>query len=201
MSKFVVGLTGGIGSGKSAASSYFESLGIRCVDADIVSREVVLPGTRALSEIEKHFGNNVIDNQGELNRKILREIIFHDPDEKVWLEKLLHPLIRERIQLLIANSKSPYTILSSPLLIETKQHLQTDYVLVVDVPENTQLSRTLKRDGGNEKTIKSILSNQLSRTQRLKYADDIIDNSTDLKTLHAQVESLHKKYLDLASKK
>ncbi len=201
MSKFVVGLTGGIGSGKSAASSHFESLGISCVDADITSREVVLPGTAALSEIEKHFGNNVIDNQGELNRKALREIIFHDLDEKAWLEKLLHPLIRERIQLLIANSKSPYTILSSPLLIETKQHLQTDYVLVVDVPEDTQLSRTLKRDGGSEKTIKSILSNQLSRTQRLKYADDVIDNSTDLKTLRAQVESLHKKYLDLASKK
>ncbi len=201
MSKFVVGLTGGIGSGKSAASSHFESLGISCVDADITSREVVLPGTAALSEIEKHFGNNVIDNQGELNRKALREIIFHDLDEKAWLEKLLHPLIRERIQLLIANSKSPYTILSSPLLIETKQHLQTDYVLVVDVPEDTQLSRTLKRDGGSEKTIKSILSNQLSRTQRLKYADDVIDNSTDLKTLHVQVESLHKKYLDLASKK
>lgn len=199
MANFIVGLTGGIGSGKSAASKHFELLGIECVDADVVAREMVLPGSQALTEISHHFGDSVIEKNGALNRKKLREIIFHQPEEKNWLEQLLHPLIRTRIQLLLTDSTSVYTLLSSPLLIETKQYQQADRVLVVDIPGSVQIQRTMQRDESSESTIKSIIANQITREERLKYADDIIDNSKDLASLNHQIDRLHEQYLKLAA--
>ncbi len=195
---YVVGLTGGIGSGKSTVANFFQDLGIELVDADLLSREVVNPGTTALQRIAEQFGSDIITAKGELNRHRLREIIFADPAQKDWLETLLHPLIGELIQARLANCNSNYCILVSPLLLETRQHELVDRVLVVDASEQTQLARTLHRDESNELTIKAIIASQISREERLKRADDVLENENELALLKGKIATLHQQYLQKA---
>jgi len=198
---YVVGLTGGIGSGKSTVANEFAKLGVNLVDADIASRELVTTGAPALEKIGNHFGPTVIQSDGSLNRSVLREIVFHDEAEKTWLEQLLHPLIGQWLIQQIAASQSPYCILVSPLLLETSQAQLVDCVLVVDVEESTQLERTLARDGGNEDTVRAIIAAQMSRTKRLEHADDVFYNEQALNTVAPRVLTLHNKYLKAAGVK
>jgi dephospho-CoA kinase len=195
---FVVGLTGGIGSGKSAASDFFEQQGIRVVDADVVAREVVEPGEAALNKIQEHFGNEVISADGQLNRAALRQIIFNKPEAKSWLESLLHPLIRQRMEQQLASAESPYAILSAPLLLEGELHHRCDRVLVIDIPEALQIERSCDRDQVSVSQIQAIIGSQISREHRLQKADDVIDNSGSLEDLQQQVEALHQQYLNYA---
>jgi dephospho-CoA kinase len=195
---FKIGLTGGIGSGKTAATDYFQQLGIDVVDADVVAREVVVPGTPALAHIAEHFGAQILDTSGALDRAQLRQIIFSNPAEKAWLEALLHPLIRDEILRQLNRARSPYAILVSPLLFETEQHLLVDRSLLIDAPEALQLARASSRDHSSEQTIRSIMASQMPRAQKLAMADDVICNDRDLATLHAQVAALHTTYLKLA---
>lgn len=196
---FVVGLTGGIGSGKSAATAYFEKLGIDIVDADEVARDVVAPGSEGLKEIVNRFGNSILLEDGNLNRAALREKVFSDTNEKNWLNNLLHPLIRLRMQHLISESTSPYCILSVPLLVENKLTEMCNYVVVVDCPETMQLERALKRDGSTEETIRNIMASQATRNERIEAADTVLDNSTTLSALSAQIADLHNTLLALSS--
>ncbi len=169
----IIGLTGGIGSGKTAVSETFEKLGITVVDADLASRVVVEKGKPCLEEIAKHFGDDILNENDELNRAKLREIIFNSDSEKLWLESLLHPAIAEQIKDELNASKSPYTILVSPLLLETNQRDFCDKVLVVDVPIELQMERTTKRDGVSEDQVKSIIKSQINRDERLQLADEL----------------------------
>ncbi len=189
---FVVGLTGGIGCGKSAASAEFERLGRPVVDADIVAREVVEPGEPALATIANHFGDDILNSQGQLDRAKLRQRVFADPNERTWLESLLHPVIRQRILAKIdaQRGKAPFVILASPLLLETDQHLLVDYILVIDLPETMQINRTCSRDNNDVEQVKRIIAAQISRADRLAKADAVIDNSGDLDALHRQIAQL-----------
>ena len=191
----IIGLTGGIGSGKTAVSDTFEKLGITVVDADLASRVVVEKGKPCLEEIAKHFGDNILNESGELNRAKLREIIFNSDSEKLWLESLLHPAIAEQIKDELNASKSPYTILVSPLLLETNQRDFCDKVLVVDVPIELQMERTTKRDGVSEDQVKSIIKSQINRDERLQLADEIILNEGSIEDLEMIVRELHEKLI------
>ncbi|MGB0733307.1 MAG: dephospho-CoA kinase [Pontibacterium sp.] len=196
MSKpFKVGLTGGIGSGKSAVSDHLASLGITIVDSDVIAREVVQKGEQALNLIAQHFGDHVLTSEGELDRAVLRELIFDQPEERKWLESLLHPIIRKRTIQALDSATSPYVVLASPLLIEAKQTVLVDFVVVVDVPEATQLSRTLARDGVSEAQIKAILAAQCTRQERLQAADLVVSNAGTLDELYTQVSKLHTELL------
>ncbi|MDO6512833.1 MULTISPECIES: dephospho-CoA kinase [unclassified Neptuniibacter] len=195
---FIVGITGGIGSGKSAVTRQLEQFGINVIDADIVAREVVAPGEEALQKIAQHFGSQILTNSGELNRAELRVKIFSDPKERKWLEQLLHPVIRARIIQQLDNTQSSYAVLASPLLLETDQHQLTDHIVVVDVPEAIQIERTISRDKNNAEQVKSIIQTQMPRDQKIVKADTIIDNSADLATLKKEVAALHSKLLTLA---
>lgn len=194
----VVGLTGGIGSGKTAASEHFKSLGITIVDADEVSRQVVEPGTPALSQIAEHFGERVLNTDQSLDRRALREIVFNQPDEKKWLEQLLHPLIGMETFRQLQASESAYTIFVSPLLIEIGQDKMTQRILVVDASESEQVSRTIKRDDTDAESVKSIMQSQASRALRLEKANDVLLNDGSLENLKKKVEALHRIYLELA---
>jgi dephospho-CoA kinase len=196
---YVVGLTGGIGSGKSAVSALFESHGVPVVDADIAARVVVEKGQPALTRIAEHFGSDVIQADGTLNRKALRNKIFADQGERGWLEKLLHPLIYREIQRQLREAQGPYAVLVSPLLVETGQSRLTQRILVVDVPEELQVERSMARDASSEAQIKAIMAAQASRDKRLGYADDVILNDSTLEALAHQVSDLHEKYCQLAS--
>lgn len=198
---FILGLTGGIGSGKSVASDYFATLGVKIVDTDVIARQVVEPETAALDKIKHHFGSTIINPNGSLNRKVLRAKIFAHNEEKLWLEQLLHPLIIQATEKELASSSSKYSILVSPLLIESGRHKLTDRVLVIDSPEVEQLNRAQRRDNSDESQIKAIMHKQLSRKERLTYADDIALNNSNIESLHHQLESLHQKYLSLAATK
>lgn len=191
----IIGLTGGIGSGKTAVSDTFKSLGIDIVDADVSSRRVVEKGQPALDDIQAHFGDNVLDSGNNLDRAKLREIIFNNSEERVWLEKLLHPKIAEHIKDQLESSESPYCILVSPLLLETEQKSYCSFVLVVDVPEESQIARTAKRDGVSEEQVKNIISAQIDRKKRLEQADEIIINDGSMEDLKEKVMVLHTKYL------
>lgn len=194
---WILGLTGGIGSGKSAAAEHFAALGVHVVDADHAARWVVEPGRPALAKIAEHFGDAVLQADGQLDRSALRSLIFSDPELRRWLEALLHPLIREEIALNLAQAKSPYAILVSPLLIESGQYATTQRVLVIDAPQALQIERTLMRDNTSEQQVQAILKAQASREERLSHADDILVNDSDLKTLQTEVERLHHFYLTL----
>ncbi|AMB78244.1 dephospho-CoA kinase [Pseudomonas fragi] len=194
---WILGLTGGIGSGKSAAAEHFAALGVHVVDADHAARWVVEPGRPALAKIAEHFGDAVLQADGQLDRSALRSLIFSDPELRRWLEALLHPLIREEIALNLAQAKSPYAILVSPLLIESGQYATTQRVLVIDAPQALQIERTLLRDNTSEQQVQAILKAQASREERLSHADDILVNNSDLKTLQTEVERLHHFYLTL----
>jgi len=191
----VVGITGGIGSGKSAVTRCFEQQGITVVDADVVARLIVEPGTPALAAIAAHFGAAILQADGSLDRAALRSRVFSNDDERRWLEQLTHPLIGKEILEQINASRSPYTILSSPLLLDTSQKTLVDCVVVVDVPEALQLQRTMQRDGNDEAQVRRIMAAQMSRADRLERADIVIDNSRSLEELDSQVDELHKEFL------
>lgn len=198
MARFIIGLTGGIGSGKSEVSRRFEDRKVQVVDADLVARQVVEPGTSALREIEQHFGPEILDQDGALLRSQLRQIIFSNSAEKTWLENLLHPLICAEIIRQLDNATSAYAILSSPLLFEAKQNLLVSRTLVVDASEELQLTRASQRDSNYLDQIKAIMKTQLSRQDRCALADDLIHNHGDKTELDHQVEVLHQRYLKMA---
>ena len=200
MSKLVIGLTGGIGSGKSTVTHYFQELGIEVIDADIIAREVVAIDSPALKAIAEHFGDDYIQADGQLNRGLLRSKIFANELDKLWLNKLLHPLIRTRLISKTAAAKSSYCILVAPLLIENNLLHLVNRVLVIDVSEETQLERTMHRDSSSLKEVKAILSSQTSRSERLAVANDVINNDkASLSEIKAMVLSLDKKYLALTT--
>lgn len=196
MKKLVIGLTGGIGSGKTTVANMFEALGIELIDADIIAREVVEPNTPALAAIKAHFGDDFILADGSLDRTKLRTQIFSCEADKQWLNNLLHPIIRESTLNKIKTSKGPYCILVAPLLFENNLTVYVDRSLVIDVSESIQIERTTKRDSSNKSLIENIIASQISRNERLKLADDVIDNSgEDLSIIQSQVKQLHQTYL------
>ncbi|WP_180008043.1 MULTISPECIES: dephospho-CoA kinase [unclassified Acinetobacter] len=197
---FVLGLTGGIGSGKSAASNWFELQGIQVVDADIVAREVVEPGQPALNQIQQNFGDWVLLENGELNRRALREHIFKDPKARQALEAITHPAIRQSIIQQLNEASSPYVILVSPLLFETNQHELTNHTLLIDATEQLQIQRASQRDGQNIEQIQKIIHVQMPRQEKQKIADDIVLNDGHLDHLYSQLRPLHLKYLAHAEK-
>ena len=196
MANYVVGLAGGIGSGKSAVSDRFSALGIAVVDADIAAREVVEPGQPALAEIADHFGGTILDQEGRLNRRALREHVFRDPDERRWLERALHPRINALMRDQLAEARSPYAILVNPLM--RNRDARANRILVVDVPEVVQIERTMARDRVDRAQAEAIMANQLARDARLAFADDVIVNDRGIDELHTAVDALHPRYLEFA---
>ncbi|MGG2395798.1 dephospho-CoA kinase [Pseudomonas sp. SH1-B] len=197
MKPWILGLTGGIGSGKSAVAQGFIERGVHVVDADHAARWVVEPGRPALARIVEHFGAGVLQPSGELDRAALRKLIFTDPEQRRWLESLLHPLIGQEIVQVLARAESPYAILVSPLLVESAQHRMTQRVLVVDTPAQLQVQRTIARDQSSEEQVRAIMQAQASREERLRHADDVLSNDRDLAWLDHEVERLHNFYLTL----
>ncbi|MFG6179200.1 dephospho-CoA kinase [Halomonas sp. THAF12] len=199
----IVGVTGGIASGKSTVARAFAALGIPWVDADDVAREVVEPGEPALAAIAERYGKHVLQPDGELDRRALREIVFADPSERRWLESVTHPRIRqrllERLDAFRGNHAHPYALLVSPLLFESGQHQLVDRVLVIDVPESLQIRRTASRDDVDETQARAIVAAQMPRDRRLARADDILDNDTDKAGLTGQVAELDRLYRALAT--
>ena len=197
--RYTVALTGGIGSGKSTIANAFAALGIDIVDADVIARQVVEPGQPALAAIHRRFGDDILRADGTLNRAVLRQKIFSSEEDKNWVNNLLHPLIHAETRKQLALTQSIWCLWVVPLLVENHlQHL-ADRVLVVDVDHETQLSRTLRRDGISRKQAENIIAAQASREARLAAADDIIDNSESPETAIARVAELHQRYLTLAA--
>lgn len=195
---FVLGLTGGIGSGKTAASNFFASLGILVVDADIVAREIVEPGKPAWQAIKDRFGDDALQQDGTLNRAWLRQKVFAEPDERKWLESQTHPRIRDEIIHQLAAATSPYAVLASPLLFESRQNELADRTLVIDAPEELQVERASHRDSNQAEQIRRIIAAQMPRQERLDRADDAVDNSGSLEDLYQHLRPLHQMYLQLA---
>ena len=192
---FILGLTGGIGSGKSAASNWFETQGITVVDADIVAREVVAKGQSALQQIHVAFGDWVLSDNGELNRRALREHIFKYPEARKMLESITHPAIRESIIQQLQAATSPYVILVSPLLFETNQHELTDHTLLIDASIDLQIQRAAMRDHQSIEQIEQIIQSQMPREQKRRLADDIVLNDGHLDHLYNHLRPLHEAYL------
>jgi len=190
-----IGITGGIGSGKTAVTDFLATKGITIVDADLASRAIVEPGLPALESIFEHFGQHLRLSDGSLDRAGLRAIVFKDTEARLWLEQLTHPLIREEIQRQLTTAEGPYRVLSSPLLLEGSQVDMTDYVVVVDVPEEVQVARASERDNNDPEQIKRIMAAQMAREARKSKADYVMDNSGSLKDLHAAAERLHQHLL------
>ena len=194
----IVGLTGGIGSGKSAAGNEFFKLGITVIDADSVAKDAATKNSKAYINIVDHFGSNILNNLKEIDRKKLRDIIFSDPSQKDILESFLHPVIRESITSQILSSKSQYTIIMVPLIFETNSMNQYQRILVVDCDEEIQISRAAKRDNSNKEDIKKILNSQASREERLSIANEVILNNSSIKSLQMEVLRVHQIYMDLS---
>jgi dephospho-CoA kinase len=195
----VVGLTGGIGSGKSTVAELFARLQVPIIDADDTARELTSPAKAPFAAIVEHFGKGILKDQ-HINRRELRRIIFSDPKERLWLESLLHPLIREAIEKKIKEISAPYCIVVVPLLFEVKPYDFINRILVVDAPEALQISRVNYRDKVDEVFIATILRTQVKRNYRLANADDVIMNDSSLQHLESQVATLHDKYLTLAAR-
>ena len=195
--RFVVGLTGGIGSGKSTAANYFEKLGAKVINADVVARDSVSSGSQALLKIRQHFGEKIVDKKGNLDRSKLRKIIFDNTSEKLWLENLLHPIIREKIILDINNTSESYVLLESPLLFETNQYNLVNVLLLIDVPEELQVIRASQRDKSTSNEIKKIIKTQMPRSEKIKLSTYIADNTKSEDDLKKQVEYYHKKFSEL----
>lgn len=201
MASYLLGLTGGIGSGKTTVANLFHARGIDLVDADIIARQVVEPGSSGLHAIAEHFGAEILQPDGTLNRAKLRQYIFANETERLWLNNLLHPMIRETMLSSAKKADSAYVILVVPLLFENGLDRLVDRTLVVDISPELQISRTAKRDNVSEDQVASIVASQVSREQRLAMADDIIDNRGVIAELEKQVDLLHQKYLALAASK
>ncbi|MFK8013762.1 MAG: dephospho-CoA kinase [Marinicellaceae bacterium] len=194
---FTIGLTGGIASGKSAVSRFFEELNCSVIDADIVAREVVEPGTDGLNLLKQTFGKNILTSSNTLDRLQLRKIVFNNAEKLSTLNSILHPLIQSSILAQVKNVKSHYCLIVIPLLCETSKYDWLDRILVVDVKTETQLERLLKRDNINQALANKMIESQCSREQRLKIADDVINNEQTLKELKKQVELLNRLYKNL----
>ena len=201
MSRYIVGLTGGIGCGKSTVTALFAKLGVQHVDADLVAREVVMPGTACFDAICEQFGNNVITESGTLDRAALRQRIFTNNTDKLWLEQLLHPAIRTELLQQLAALSSPYVLLVAPLLLENALDKYVHRVLVIDLPEALQLQRAMARDNADQQQIQAIMAAQMTRDARLQRADDIINNDSTVAALQDQVNRLHRYYLQQADSK
>jgi dephospho-CoA kinase len=197
----VVALTGGIGSGKSAVASHLESLNVPVIDADLLAHQLVKPGSPALLEIQAVFGDELVDDDGALNRSALRKIVFDNPTQRKRLEGILHPRIREAMEAWIANQSAPYAVLVIPLLFETNQASLAGRVLVVDCDESLQIERVLQRDQLPREQILQIMASQVDRQIRLRGADDVIKNNGSLKDLIEATERLHNQYLKMAAVK
>jgi dephospho-CoA kinase len=193
----VIGLTGGIGSGKTTVANLFAEMGIDVIDTDIIAREIVEPGQTTLTQIIEHFGDHILDKYGYLDRQKLAEITFNNNDERKFLEAILHPEIKKNMLAQIARAKSPYCIAVIPLLFETKQEGLVDKILVIDCEQSEQLNRVLTRDNRSKQQIQSIINSQIPRNIRVKSADYIIRNSGNMLTLRDKVLKLHKKYMKL----
>lgn len=192
----IVGLTGGIGSGKSAVEKQFNELGVPSVDMDVVARQVVEPGTEALELLTQHFKTkipNLLMPDGAIHRSALREHVFSHPEDKTWLEQLLHPVIRAQTLSEFTKLESPYALLVSPLLFE--KNIEHDFSIVVDVPEAAQLDRASSRDGASQAQIRKIIASQMPRTTRISRADFVIDNSGTFEATQQQVSKIHQTLL------
>ncbi|WP_412499783.1 dephospho-CoA kinase [Shewanella chilikensis] len=198
MANFIIGLTGGIGSGKTTVANLFAEQGIVLVDADIIAREVVAKGSDGLKQIGDKFGPQMLTPDGCLDRAALREQIFHHPQDREWLNALLHPMIRTRMQEQLEMAASPYVIMVVPLLFENGLDKLADRTLVVDISPKLQLQRTIERDMVSKEQVQNIINSQSDRQSRLDKADDVIDNQGEIDALQAQVLALHNKYLQLA---
>jgi dephospho-CoA kinase len=194
----IIGLTGGIGSGKTAASDWFAAQGITVIDADVVARQVVEPQQPAWHDIVAYFGADIVGADGALNRLALRQRVFSDASARQQLEAFTHPRIRQQMQRQLQAVQSPYAVLVSPLLLESTQHEWVQRVLLIDVPEHLQQQRAAQRDGQSPEAIARIMAAQLPRAERQRRAHDIVDNQQDLAALHAQLQPLHQQYLALA---
>ena len=198
---WVLGLTGGIGCGKSAVSAMFEKLNITVVDADIIARQVVAPNSEGLTAISEHFGNEILNPDGSLNRAQLREIIFAETAQKIWLNNLLHPLIRKKILADLHCATSEYVVLVAPLLFENVLDQYCDRTLMIDVPVAVQLERTVARDNTSEQQVHRIIDTQMPREDKLNRADDVVDNNQPLAQVAIVIQQLHKQYLTRAANK
>ena len=199
MHKLIVGLTGGIGSGKSTVAKLFAELGIEIIDTDQIARDVIQSDSAVLQKIINHFGTDILNAEGSLVREKLRDIVFADPHKRKWLEKLLHPLIREEAKHRAQRATSPYCIIVIPLLIENLPHTLVNRILVVDTAEAIQIKRVKQRNHLTEKQIHNILNAQATREERLQATNDIIYNDKDIEYLEIQVKKLHAYYLQLSS--
>ena len=196
---FKVALTGGIAAGKTAVSDYFQNLGVPVIDTDIISRQIVEPGQSAFKAIVEQFGSEMLSQDGRLNRKALREIVFNQPQKRRQLENITHPAINQAVMTLLKSLQANYVILVIPLLVESGNKYQQDRVLLVDIPESLQIQRVMQRDQISVQQANKILQVQSTRQQRLDIADDVILNSGDMIDLQKQIAELHRKYLALAA--
>lgn len=188
---FNVGLTGTIASGKSTVAQMFADLGVRVISADLISKQLTLKGTFAYDQIVDHFGSKVTQKDKELNRRLLRDLIFSNPKERLWLENLLHPLIRKEIENQVKVPGTSYSVVEIPLLMDKNLYPFLDQIVLVTAPLNTQLLRIMKRDQCDKKAALAILSVQPEPKQQVKISDHIITNDSDLNTLQKKVNHLH----------
>lgn len=196
---YIIGLTGGIASGKSTVANLFAQHGVAIIDADVIARAVILPEESAYQAIVAHFGHGILRKDGHIDRKELGQIVFNDPKERLWLEKLLHPLIREQMKMESRKVTTPYCIEVIPLLVETLPYPEINRILVVDVSTETQKRRFQERDHLDKAMINQIVQAQIPREERLAHADDVLVNEGNLSALTESVERLHEKYLQLAA--
>lgn len=194
----VVGLTGGIGGGKTEVSRRFARLGVPVVDTDVIARELVTPGAPVLKKIASVFGDDMLTADGTLDRRRLREVVFADNEKRHRLEDILHPRIRDLVAERLAELQAPYTVIVIPLLLETRYPIPVDRVLVVDVTEKRQIERVMARDDVTVEAARRIVDQQVTRSERLAAADDVIANNGDFDALDEQVERLHRRYIALA---
>lgn len=200
MADYIIGLTGGIGSGKTTVANIFASMGIALVDADIVARDVVSKGSEGLKQITAHFGPIILLEDGNLNRSKLRQIIFDHDKERLWLNALLHPMIRTSMQKQCKDAQSDYVIMVAPLLFENGLDRLVNRTLLVDISPELQKQRTVSRDAVTVQHVENIIGSQASRAEKLSKADDVIDNQGEISALQCKVEALHNLYLKLSSK-
>lgn len=191
----IIGVTGGIGSGKTTTASFFQDLGIETINADEVCRTIVQDNSKVFNQIVEHFGDKILTNNNELNRAKLREIIFSNNNERVWIENLLHPIVNKEMLQTAKNLSAPYCIIDSPLIIESNFHLLVDKLIVIDCNEDKQIERIMKRNNFSKKEVQKIIDAQLTRDKRLQYADFVITNNDSLANLKSRVEIMHHKLL------
>ena len=200
-SVLTIALTGGIGSGKTSIASIFKSLGVPIIDSDTISKEIILPGKPCFKDIVNEFGEEILTNKGTIDRYKLRDIIFNNDKARIKLENITHPIIFKNIDIQTSLINYPYCLVIVPLLIETKSVKYFDKVLLVDTFKNIQFERVSKRDSMSLTLLRKIIKIQATRSERLKYADDIIENNNEIGNLNEYINILHKKYLTLSKEK